>query len=427
VADTLHTDIAVIGAGPAGIATSIAAAEAGRDVLLLDSAPRPGGQIWRHNDSTQLPAAAVRAMERLERSGARFLPHATVMDAERRELRVEVSRRAATVVAGTIILATGARELFLPFPGWTLPNVIGLGGAQALAKAGVSFAGKRVVVAGSGPLVPAVAALLARRGAKLLAVAEQAPRTRVMRYAATLALTPGKLAEAAHYRMAFATASYRLGVWVAEATGDGCLAAVVLTDGVRRWSYDCDILCVAYGLIPNTELAALLGCRIGEAGVEVDSRQRTSVEGVLCAGEPTGVAGVESALLQGEIAGREASGFASPVSRRSSFAVRQLAAAFAPRPELAQRVRPDTIVCRCEDATMGEIGACDSMRQAKLVARVGMGPCQGRICGPALQLLRGWQPGSVRPPVFPVTVEVLADTGLYTNSQPTETAANAEI
>src|SRR5690606_30091713 len=162
----LRAEIAVVGAGPAGIAAASRAAEAGRDVVVLDAAPRPGGQIWRHRRREELPARARAWLERFDRSGARLIAGAQVVDAwtaadawaaagsrgaapEGFRLVAEVDGERLEVAADRVILATGARELFLPFPGWTLPNVFGVGGAQALVKAGASFAGKRVVVAGS--------------------------------------------------------------------------------------------------------------------------------------------------------------------------------------------------------------------------------------------------------------------------------------
>src|SRR5690606_27921610 len=226
------------------------------------------------------------------------------------------------VAADRVILATGARELFLPFPGWTLPNVFGVGGAQALVKAGASFAGKRVVVAGSGPLLLAVGATLASQGARVAVVAEQASRAALARFGAALLLrSPGRIAQAARLRSALGGARYAIGCWVTRADGDDAVREVTLTDGRRSWTEPCDVLCTGYGRVPNTELAEMLGCIVDGGKVRVDAWQRASVAGVYCAGEPTGIAGVDAALAEGEIAAAHAVGAAD--DRRRLFAVRR--------------------------------------------------------------------------------------------------------
>src|SRR5262249_25879059 len=141
MADRLAAKVAVVGAGPAGIAAASRAAEAGAEVVVLDEAPSPGGQIWKHRRSEDAPRAARKWIERFGRSGARLVRGAQVIAAgdSGRALRAELSNPAGTFLdirCETLILATGARERFLPFPGWTLPNVIGVGAAQALIKAG---------------------------------------------------------------------------------------------------------------------------------------------------------------------------------------------------------------------------------------------------------------------------------------------------
>src|SRR5690606_13974024 len=202
-------------------------------------------------------------------------------------LTAQIAGRPSVVEAPAMVLATGARELFLPFPGWTLPNVLGVGGAQALHKMGASFAGKVVVVAGSGPLLLPVAAVLARAGARIRMVAEQAPRTAVGRFAAGLWREPRNLVEAAGYRAAARAAPYRTGSWVVRARGEGRVQEVDISVGGRERTIPCDVLCTGFGLVPNLSLARLFGCVIADGAVEVDSLQRTSVEGIWCAGEGT--------------------------------------------------------------------------------------------------------------------------------------------
>ncbi|HET7321886.1 MAG TPA: FAD/NAD(P)-binding oxidoreductase [Longimicrobiaceae bacterium] len=409
----LEADLAVVGAGPAGIAAAVAAREAGRRVVVLDESPRAGGQIWRHTSPEKLPRAARRWLARLERSGARVLHGGSVVDArEGFELTLQ-HPEVSTVSAETVVLATGARELFLPFPGWTLPNVLGVGGAQALLKQGADFRGKRVVISGSGPLLLPVAAALAKGGARVLMVAEQAPAARVLRFASSLWRSPERMAQAARARLAFRGTPYLLGTWVTRAEGDSAVRAATLTDGRRSWTEACDLLCAGWGLVPDVRLATLLGCEIERGRVRVDGWQETTREGVFCAGEPTGVGGVEAALLEGEIAGFAAVGqryraarFVAARDRDRAFAAR-MERAFAPREELRHLPEPDTVVCRCEDVPLGALSPEWSARQGKLYTRAGMGPCQGRICGPALECLFGWEDQSVRSPVVNATVDTL--------------------
>jgi NADPH-dependent 2,4-dienoyl-CoA reductase/sulfur reductase-like enzyme len=412
--ETARCDVAVVGAGPAGIAAACRAAEAGARTVLLEEAPASGGQIHRHLPGRPFPRAARTWLERLARSGAVVFHGAAVFDVAPREggLRVEAEagQRRLAVFSRAVVLATGARELFLPFPGWTLPGVYGAGGAQALWKTGASLRGRRAIVAGTGPLLLPVAASLAKAGARVELVAEQSGSFALSRFAAGLLRHPGKLVEAARYRSAFRTAPYRTGTWVAEAQGDGRLEGVAL-DGPRgRLSADCDLLAVGYGLTPNTELARLLGCALRGTAVAVGARQETSIPGVFSAGEPCGVAGADVALAEGEIAGLAAAGrtpapgeWARLSGARSRG--RRLAAAmdraFGIRPEILGLAREDTIVCRCEDVALGRLAGCSGSRQAKLATRAGMGPCQGRVCGAALRCLLGWESDTVRPPAKP--------------------------
>ncbi|HET7622343.1 MAG TPA: FAD-dependent oxidoreductase [Gemmatimonadaceae bacterium] len=398
-------DVLVVGGGPAGIAAASRAAESGAKVVMVDQGMRPGGQVWRHREESDLPRLARVWLDRLRGSGAHCLAMATVTDVTS-DGTVSLAHRegSSTVRAGALVIATGARELFIPYPGWTLPGAMGIGGAQALLKGGMRVRGKRVVIAGSGPLILPVAAAMARAGARLAAVLEQAPAAALARFARTLWRHPSKLADGARYRSAFARTSYRTGSWVARAEGEGRVERVTLTDGRRQWSEECDLLCCSYGLVPNVDLASLLGCAIDDGMVVVDAAQRTSIPSVYAAGEPTGVGGELAALTEGEIAGLSAAGRDIDVSlararlRWRAFAT-QLALSFRPRPELRELAEPDTIICRCEDVPLSRIDPSWSVRQAKLYTRVGMGPCQGGVCGPACRFLFSWPHGRVRPPL----------------------------
>ncbi|MDY0743608.1 FAD-dependent oxidoreductase [Paucibacter sp. R3-3] len=402
---THSTDVIVIGGGPAGIAAVCRLLASGQRVTWVDQAARPGGQIWRASlppawqprlDAasgsaalTHLPGHAVIAVE----SGTTLLLQ-DQLDPRRPALRVQAPR---------LLLALGARERFLPFPGWTLPGVHGAGGLQALVKNGWPVAGKRVVLAGSGPLLLAAADTARAAGAKVLLIAEQASRAALSRFA--LGLPAAKLAQAAALRWRLRGTAYRPDCRVTQAFGDGRLEALQLDDGRR---IDCDMLGIGFGLQPNTGLASALGCRIDNTtgAIAIDAQQRTSQPAVWAAGECCGVGGVDKALAEGEIAALQILGEGTPAplrrrhERALAFAAR-LSGTFTLRPEL---LRPpeagDTIVCRCEDVTIGALRAQPSWRDAKLQTRCGMGACQGRICKPIVRDLFGWHDES--PPREPL-------------------------
>ena len=294
-----------MGGGPAGIAAAVHAAEAGARTLLLDEQARPGGQIWRG----EAPPAAREWLTRLARSGATVLAGATVVDAPGpNELLVERDGLPIRVGYERLVLATGARELFLPFPGWTLPGVVGVGGAQALLKAGARFEGLRVVVAGSGPLLLAVAAALKQAGARIVGIAEQAPLPRLAAFGAGLWRQPHRIAEGLGYAATLRGVPYRTGTWVREALGDAGALQVVLGGARAGEPWECDVLACGFGLVPNLELPRLLGCETTADGVVVDASQRTSRDGVFASGELCRIAGVEHALATGAIAGLAAAG-----------------------------------------------------------------------------------------------------------------------
>jgi NADPH-dependent 2,4-dienoyl-CoA reductase/sulfur reductase-like enzyme len=417
-AETITADVAVIGAGPGGIAAAVRAAEGGLHVVVLDRGLETGGQIWRHVRGGPVPRTAQHWIARLDASGARVFGSTSVVDAradaDSVQLLAESSGRALGIHASSVILATGAREMFIPFQGWTLPGVMGIGGAQALLKSGASFAGKRVMIAGTGPLMLPVAAALADAGAKLVLVAEQASRRTVVRFAAGLWRNPSLLAQAVRYRAKFLSASYSTGTWVTAAHGAGRLESATVTNGRHTWRESIDVLCTGYGLVPNVELARLLGCEIRDGAVVVDDQQQTTVPNVLAVGEATGIGGAPLSITEGEIAGSiVGSRLPAPVpllKRRASLdvAARRMLDVFSPRAELRALPSADTIVCRCEDVTYGAVQEAVCARQAKLYTRAGMGPCQGRTCMPALEFLLAWHSDTVRPPVESALVSSLS-------------------
>jgi NADPH-dependent 2,4-dienoyl-CoA reductase/sulfur reductase-like enzyme len=414
-------DVVVVGAGPGGIAAATVAAETGKRVCLLDANPAPGGQIWRgisaHKANSYPHGAKFAAWKaRLDASGCEIWPGWQAVDfVAPRWLRVESESGSRDVEFERVILATGARERFLPFPGWTMPGVMGVGGVQALVKSGLDPRGKRVVVAGTGPLLLAVAAALARAGANIEGIFEQAPLARLARFGMhTMIAQPGKMLEGARYRLRTLAVPFRLNSWVTRVEGHGRVErALVCVNGTEH-AISCDWLACGFHLVPNLELPRLLGCKIAAGYVTVDDLQQSSVAGVACVGELTGIGGLEKALVEGEIAGWAAAGSTaraialSGKRRKQKEFAHRLDGTFDLRAELRSLPKAPTIVCRCEDVSHAALAECAGWREAKLHTRCGMGPCQGRICGSATEFIYGWGPADSRPPAYPARVSTMA-------------------
>ncbi len=394
-------DVVIVGAGPAGMAAAVAARKSAASVAVIDDNHSPGGQIWRN----------AGPFPEFSSCGAEFFPATRLIDADsgRRLLTVDGSE-VYQIAYSKLVLATGARELFLPFPGWTLPGVFGVGGLQALAKSGLPVEGKRIIVAGTTPLLLAVAAFLEQHGARVPLIAEQASWSSLAGFTRRLLVHPSKIRQAVQLKRSLLSTSFLPNTWVTRAAGTESLEQVTLLHKGREIHERCDYLAVAYGFAPNTELAQLLGCELHDGFVAVDSHQQTSIPHIFCAGEPTGLGGADKSLLEGTIAGHAATG-SFPRTNRSKVIhfTRALKQGFALRPELKSAVTPETIVCRCEDVPFSRLKQASNWREAKLHFRCGMGPCQGRVCGPAVEYLFGWKPSSVRPPVFATALQSLIE------------------
>jgi len=434
-----HTcDLLIVGAGPAGMAAALAAAPSGARIVLLDDNPAPGGQIWRDGPGVALPPAARQQRDALARHanvrvhcGTRVvgLTQQTHRSPGLQALWLEDAQNGWVQQARQIILCTGARELLLPFPGWTLPGVTGAGGLQALIKGGLPVAGQRIVVAGSGPLLLAAAHTARQAGAQVVAVAEQAPWGALAQFGASLVRWPGKAVQA----VSLLPAVYRADSHVVRAQGaTGLLESVTLRQGGHDRDIACDRLACGFGLIPNTELGQMLGGGLNERqGLQVDAAQRllgapglAGLAGVLAAGECTGFGGSERSRAEGAIAGHVAVGDLKaaqalwPERARWHAFADALHRHFALQPALRKLAEPDTLVCRCEDVRYADLAQRTGWIDAKLHTRCGMGACQGRICGAATHHLLGWTPAPPRHLLAPVRIGTLAEMGSRADEAP---------
>jgi NADPH-dependent 2,4-dienoyl-CoA reductase/sulfur reductase-like enzyme len=326
-----------------------------------------------------------------------------------KQLLVEDADRGWLIGYDKLILCTGARELLLPFPGWTLPGVTGAGGLQALIKGGLPVQDERIVISGSGPLLLASAATAKHNGARILRIAEQASAAAVAGFAAQLPRWPNKLMQS----ITLFDHHYRPGTHVLAALGNERLEAVRLQQQGKIVELECDRLACGFGLIPNTQLGQALGCELEDQAIAVDAWQATRRADHYAAGECTGFGGSELALVEGAIAGHAAVGELESAralwprrTRWQGFA-NALNKAFTLDPQLKSLAQPDTLVCRCEDVPYAALAGHTDWREAKLASRCGMGACQGRVCGGALQHLFGWQPSAPRPPFSPARIETL--------------------
>jgi NADPH-dependent 2,4-dienoyl-CoA reductase/sulfur reductase-like enzyme len=406
-----YADLLIIGAGPAGMSAALAAAPSGARIVMLDDNPLAGGQIWRDGPQANVPGQARRLRERLA-SCNNIRHHAAtrvIANPGAKQLLVEDDDHGWLISYDKLILCTGARELLLPFPGWTLPGVTGAGGLQALIKAGLPVQNERVVIAGSGPLLLASAATAKQHGAQVQRIAEQASRRAVAGFAAQLPRWPGKWLQS----FSLFDHHYRTATHVLAALGTDRVEGVRLQQQGNIVELECDRLACGFGLIANIQLAQALGCAVEDQAIAVDAWQACNRADHYAAGECTGLGGSELALVEGAIAGHAAVGNLQAArqlwprrARWQGFA-KALNGAFALDPRLKFLARPDTLVCRCEDVPYAALTGHADWREAKLASRCGMGACQGRVCGGAVQHLFDWQPSAPRPPFSPARIDTL--------------------
>ena len=460
-------DLAIVGAGPAGLSAAIAAASCGLRPVVIDENPTPGGQIYRQLP-TEFRVERAESLGRTYRKGQRLLAKARQADIDLMlgttvwglfdplTLGLDCAGKAESLRCRALVLATGAYDRAAPFPGWTLPGVMTLGGAQTLVKSQRMLPGSRIALSGSGPFLLPVASQLVRGGANIVALLEASQPRGWLSKAGSLWGQWERFREGWEYvtPLIKAKTRVRFGEAVIEARGEGQVEEVVTASLDKDWhprpgterATAVDIVAVGYGFSINTQLSRLCRCdhefKPGYGGwtVKVDSRQVTSTPGVFAAGEATGIGGSDVAAAEGSIAGysaAEALGHISESEARARRAphLRQLrklrpftdmmADLFAPRDGLFDITTPDTIVCRCEEVTAAQVyqaldlGAKD-LGGVKSRTRAGMGFCQGRVCGAAVAALVSRRTGrpeveagtyTGRPIVKPVSMGALAKMG----------------
>jgi NADPH-dependent 2,4-dienoyl-CoA reductase/sulfur reductase-like enzyme len=463
----IETDVGVVGAGPAGMAAALAAAECGLSVTVCDEYPRPGGQFFKRAGGVFALGGAHLGREhergeRLRRALAqgriRVLSEALVWGAfPGNALMINHGGRSEVLRARAVVIATGAYDRPVPFPGWTLPGVITAGGAQTLAKTQWVKPGQRMLLAGAGPFVLPVAESLLRAGVDIVTIVEATRPREWWRHAAALRGQWERFAEAFAYwrRLRRARVPVLFGHKILRVEGDEAVGAAVVAPVDGDWRagageerrFAVDAVATGYGFLPNLELADLLGCEARWDShnqswfVAVDERLATSRPGIFAAGEITGIGGSAIALEEGRIAGISAAEHLGALdaagavrlrapSQRAHRRLQRFAAMvnalFAPRPGLWEGIAGDTLVCRCEEVTAADVRncvreGCRTPKEVKDWTRAGMGLCQGRICRslvaqaiaeerrvPAREVARP----SVRPPIKPTPIGVLATTEL---------------
>ncbi len=455
--------VVIVGAGPAGAAAAQALAEAEIPSTLLDDQPAAGGQIFRTPPGNVPPAYPAKDPrgDRL-RTGLAAHPDlirhrpgvqvVAVHEGRRLWLFDEASGVIEEQTAAALIVATGALEVAVPVPGWTLPGVFTLGGLQVLLKAGGVVPGGRVVLGGAGPLLYLVAAQLAATGVEIAAVIDAAGRPTPAQLRG-LASAPGQLMRGLGWRLALGRRGipvlHRHAV-VAIAGTDEVEAVTVApldrdwrrTDG-RSWQITADVVGLSFGLRPNLELTQLAGGAeryapaLGGWHPERSGDLESSVPNLFVAGDAGGVRGALVALAEGRIvahavATRLGIGARGRLARQRTEAERQirrlqpfrdaLAAWSALRPAIFELANSDTVVCRCEDVLRSELEGAFAAgltlpRALKLGTRAGMGLCQGRTCAPAVLHLAAAAAGrpvetlplpTVRVPLRPVPLKAFA-------------------
>lgn len=458
------TPLTVVGAGPAGIMAASAAAVAGVAVTVIDNNPLPGGQYYRQSPaefdvsdpvaahSGHPEAAALYA--RLNHPNIHFLRQLDVWGVfDEGTLALADHERTFLLETDRVVLATGAYDRPLAFPGWTLPGVLGAAAALRMVKSQWVLPGKRVLLAGLGPLQLHLADLLLNSGVDVVCVAEAANPYSWWRFLPGLWGHWDRLREAIKYHRTLRKHRVPLLFNHAVVSADGSeqveTATIARLDvegtaitGTEQ-TFEVDTVCLGYGLLPSYQLPAAFGCELSYNDPlrwfvpRHDTNMETSKPGIFVAGDVTDMGGAHVAAAEGRVAGLMAANQlggldstalenalqpALAALRRLNRLAAALQGMYAFPPGLDRLTRDETVVCRCEEVQAGKIaesltnGAHD-LHQVKLSTRAGMGHCQGRICSPLIapiisrqtgRPLSAAEPFTTRPPIQPVSLGALA-------------------
>ncbi len=458
-----HFDAIVIGAGPAGLSAGASLGEMGLNVLVLDEQDLPGGQFFCNIEMAPEQTffgddyeTGVALVERFRKSRAVYENRASVWQVNP-DGKVLYSRsgRSRKIRGNYVIMATGAMERPLPFPGWDLAGVMGAGAVNRLAKQASLIPSDSMVIAGSGPLLLLEAAQLIRKGISITAILDTAP---AIPPASTVPHIPNALRRIDFLwkgisllrEIRSGNIPYYKGITDIRATGVNGLEAVEARSGSTSLQFKTGMLFIHFGVIPNTHIFRQAGCRMAWNNdlrywyPVCDEWGRTNFEHIFAVGDGARVSGGVAALYKGElsalevarclgmISGDERDTRAVPLKnkmRLDGYPRPFVDALYAPRPAFS--FENNTVLCRCENITVGDVrkavreGGRD-LDEIKIMTRVGMGPCQGRMCGPALAEIVAEELSmpcekigllNVRPPLKPVPLKEIAELELVSYTE----------
>jgi D-hydroxyproline dehydrogenase subunit alpha len=468
----ISRDLIVIGGGPAGISAATVAADAGMRVTLLEDRPTLGGQIYKQppigfdvlqpDQMGKEYKVARSLLDAIERTDAEVLTGHMVWGIwdQVQHKDVSVYNEAGESLqfrAPNIIIATGAYDRPVPFPGWTLPGVLTAGGAQSMVKIQKVLPGDRILMAGSGPLILAFSCQLHQLGANIVGIVEAAPSPgylqRVKLAASAGLQNAGLLREGIGYLNYVRQHNIPMyyGHAIARAEGESEVTGAVIRKIDHDWNpiagtehhIDVDTVCIGYGFLPSTELLKTLGCELDydeQLGGQIPTRTRlmeTSVPGVYAVGDGSGVAGAPASIVEGRIAALSVAAKSGALPRararvrvrrelRSWNAIQRFRAVlddtYRIRPGIYNWMTDDTVICRCEEVTAGEIrrfvGNAEDPNYTKSLTRASMGLCQGRNCSRNVSWLVARETGqhpvrimslNARPPAKPVPLGAIAN------------------
>ena len=454
-----HYDYAIIGAGPAGLAAAARCRDYGLKVIVLDEQPIPGGQIYRAIERVDTHRSDVLGQdylrgkdlaERFRHSGASYKPAATIWHiTDDRQVYYLCDGKAGRLSAERLLIATGAMERPVPIPGWTLPGVMGAGSIDVLFKSSALMPAGRVVLAGTGPLLYLVACHLLDCDVEIAAILDTCrikDHLHAIPYMPEALRAPQYLLKGLAMRLQILTrrVHYVHGFTDLRAEGREHIERVAYRRGPNRHTIDTDFLILHDGVVPNTQMTRLLGCTHQWQPIQrywqpkLDQWGNTSVPGIAVAGDSSGIYGAKAAALAGKLAAIETAYCLNRISKperdTAAVSIRQTLARerairpflnhlFRPNPEFYLPPDDDTLVCRCEEITAGQIREAASHggmgpNQVKAKIRCGMGPCQGRMCGLTVaeiiaaerrQATASIGAFHIRPPLKPLPLEALAN------------------